>query len=624
MRIPQDKIEDIRNSTDIVDVISGYVQLKKRGRSFIGLCPFHTEKTPSFTVSPEKQIFHCFGCHKGGNVFSFLMEYKSISFIEAVQETAESAGIKLELTSDEKPGEKDKLEELYEINVFAAKFFSGMLADKGKGTKASEYLTGRNLKTKSLKSFGIGFAPDSWDNFLEHAKKGGINLDDAQTLGLLDTNDKGKKYDKFRNRIIFPIFSPNGRVIAFGGRTLENRKDIAKYLNSPESEIYQKRRSLYGLYHSKEEIRKLDRAILVEGYMDLISLFQAGIKNVVASSGTALTPEQVRLLSRYTKNILVLFDADPAGQKAAERSIEVLLKQDFAVKILTLPDGEDPDSYVTKYGKEKFLEISEKGVDFLEFLSEYFTSKGMFDDPAKETEAIRKLVETVSWISDELKRSLTIKNIAGKYKLRERLLESELDKYLKQNRVRENIQNKRENQAPALPEQAPEGPSKGKVSSVEKDIINALLECDDEIAGIIFDHFLPEEFKDDSFRKLAELIYKNFTEHTLSLPRLMEQIEDENFKKYVSSVVMNFDEISHKRWEEFTDPERIRNDKVAWSKDLVKKINLIRLSERINEINNRIAGAENDHEKLFNLFKEKKELEEEKKNIHNNDNLALY
>jgi DNA primase len=386
MRIPENTIDEIRNSANVLDIVSGYVQLRKRGKNFIGLCPFHQEKTPSFTVSEDKQIFHCFGCGVGGNVFKFLMEYKSISFVEAVQEVAEAVGIKISFDKETYSEEQSIQETYFDINVLAAKYFSNNLLNSNDGETARSYFKNRNIKVQTQKQFGLGYAKPEWENVLLYLQENKVDLEKALELGLIDKRDDGGYYDKFRGRIIFPIFSPNGRVIAFGGRILEDAK-VAKYLNSPESIIYSKRRSLYGLFHSKEEIRSGSKAILVEGYMDLISLFQHGIKNVVASSGTSLTEEQAQLLSRFTKNIIVLFDADDAGQKAALRSIEILLKQDFDVRVVLLPDKEDPDSFINKHGKEKFDEVINHAPNFLEFQTNQFAQSGMFEDPAQHTEA---------------------------------------------------------------------------------------------------------------------------------------------------------------------------------------------------------------------------------------------
>src|SRR4030066_123630 len=431
MRIPENKIEEIRSAADIVDIISEFVQLRKRGKNFIGLCPFHSEKTPSFTVSEDKQIFHCFGCHAGGNIYKFLMEYEKISFIEAVQEIAARVGINLEYEEDT-TGKDSEQEILYELNVQAARYFSDNLLNSSAGEIARKYFQERKIKPQIMRAFGLGHALNGWENFVEDAKSQKIDLERAIQLGLIGQQNDGRLFDKFSDRIIFPIFSANGRVIAFAGRILENREGSAKYLNSPESMIYVKGRVLYGLSFSKDEIRKLDKAILVEGYMDLISLYQNGIKNVVAVSGTALTEDQVQLFSRYTKNVVLLFDADTAGIKASMRSIELLLKRDIEVKIVSLPKDEDPDSFVNKYGKEKFEEIIPYAQNFLEYKSGYFEKQGMFNDPATAAEAIRELVKPVALINDQLKRNLLIRNISKKFNLREKLIEAELDKQIKQ------------------------------------------------------------------------------------------------------------------------------------------------------------------------------------------------
>src|SRR3990172_5728827 len=430
MRIPENKIEEIRSAADIVDIISEFVQLRKRGKNFIGLCPFHSEKTPSFTVSEDKQIFHCFGCHAGGNIYKFLMEYEKISFIEAIQEVAARVGINLEYEVDT-TGKDSEQEILYELNIQAARYFSDNLLNSPAGEIARKYFQERKIKPQIMRAFGLGHALNGWENFVEYAKSQKIDLERAIQLGLIGQQNDGRLFDKFSDRIIFPIFSANGRVIAFAGRILENREGSAKYLNSPESIIYVKGRILYGLSFAKDEIRKLDKAILVEGYMDLISLYQNGVKNVVAVSGTALTDEQVQLLSRYTKNVVLLFDADTAGIKASMRSIEILLRRDVEVKIVSLPEKEDPDSYINKHGKDKFDDLLKKAENFIEFESRYYEAQGKFTDPHSAAEAIRELVKPLALINDELKRNLLTKNIAKKFNLREKILDAELNKIIR-------------------------------------------------------------------------------------------------------------------------------------------------------------------------------------------------
>lgn len=612
MRIPEHTIEDIRSSANIVDIISSYVALRKRGKNFIGLCPFHQEKTPSFTVSEEKQIFHCFGCHAGGNVYKFLMEYKSISFVEAVQEIAESVGINLNFEDDKVSSEQSELEELFEINVLAAKYFSDNLLKRDYGEIARDYLQKRNIKPQTQKIFGIGYAQNGWDHFVNFAKDNQIDLENAKLLGLIDSKDGGNYYDKFRGRIIFPIFSPNGRVIAFGGRVFQGEENIAKYLNSPESSVYLKRKSLYGLFHSKEEIRKLNKAIMVEGYMDVIALYQHGIKNVVASSGTSLTDDQVRLLSRYTTDIVVIFDADDAGTKAAMRSIEILLKQNFDVKVLGLPKGEDPDSYVNQFGKESFEELVSGSKNFLEFQTSQFEAEGMFENPTTEAEAIRELVKTAAFVNDELKRGLLIRSISRKFNLREKLLETELNKYLEQNkRSVSNIPNIRiKNGKPSS--QILSGSDK-RLISLEKEIIELLFEGNEEIIGSIFDVILPEDFSNKSLGKLAKIVHDSYLENSTNTAALIEKIEDEKLRNYVLSITLGEYQISSS-WDKKSSSGKIAKDPVRYTSDIIKKYQLIKIDEQIKSNNIKIENLGNDPE-VISLMKANEELRSEKKEL---------
>jgi DNA primase len=615
MRIPEQKIDEIRNSADIVDIISGYVQLKKRGKNFIGLCPFHQEKTPSFTVSEDKQIYHCFGCGNGGNVFKFLMEFKNISFVEAVEEIADHLGIKIQYDKEVFDEKQNELEELYEVNLLAARFFSDSLLKSSEGEEAREYLKNRGIKLQTQRTFGIGYAPYGWDNFLFHAKENKVDLSKAKTLGLIDINEKGEYYDKFRHRVIFPIFSPNGRVIAFGGRILEKRDDIAKYLNSPESSVYSKRRSLYGLFHSKDDIRKLDRAILVEGYMDLVSLFQAGIKNVVASSGTSLTEEQVQLLSRFTKNIIILFDADPAGQRASIRSIEILLKQNFEVKVITLPKGEDPDSFISKYGKEKFEGLVQSAKNFLEYQTAQFEEQGMFDDPAKATEAIRELVKSLSLVDDELKRNLLMKTISKKFNLREKLIESELNSILDQQKQRtttvDRISQKNIKISGSL-----NTVSVSKTENLyEKELIRLLYVGSEEIMGHILDRVGTELFSDSRFKKLAEIAHDGFSEHKFSPADLIDKIDDEELRSFIFKVALT-DETISKKWDEISYNGKIEKDTFEYAIHTVTNFLVNQIEQQI-KINNHIIEESKDERLHLELLKRNNELQEEKRTLLN-------
>jgi DNA primase len=616
MRIPETQIEDIRNSINILDVVSTYVQLRKRGRNFIGLCPFHKEKTPSFTVSEEKQIFHCFGCGAGGNLYKFLMDYKGISFVEAVQEAADQAGIKIKQEEEKYSDEQNELEEYYEINVLAAKFFSNKLLNNKEGEIAREYFKNRKIKPQTQRAFGLGYASPEWENILFYLKENKADLEKAAQLGVIDSRDDGSYYDKFRARIIFPIFSPNGRVIAFGGRVLEKTTKAAKYLNSPESRIYSKRRSLYGLFHSKDEIRKLNKVVLVEGYMDLISLYQHGVKNVVASSGTSLTEEQVQLLSRFTKNVTVIFDADDAGQKAAMRSIEILLKHDFDVKVVLLPEGDDPDSYIMKNGRDAFEETISRAQNFLEFETDQLYKSGAFEDPGKHAEAIRTLVGSAALVTDELKRNLLIKSISKKFNLREKLIETELEKILQkqetnyERRPAGNITPVR----PSIPKTEETKTTNGNgLSSFEIEIIRLLFEGNEEVIGIILDNIVPEEFQNDVFKTLAELVRVSYTNHIISPASLIEKIVEEEVKNFVLALSINQEAIS-KKWNDMHHEGEIEFDIIKYTNDVVKKYRVKKIDSQIKKNNLRIASIDDEGE-IMELMKENKELQDEKKLI---------
>lgn len=612
MRIPEKQIDEIRNASDIVDIISGFIQLKKRGKNFIGLCPFHQEKTPSFTVSEEKQIYHCFGCGAGGNVFKFLMDYKNISFVEAVEEIAEHVGIKIQY--DSAPSEQqNELEVFYEINLLAARFFSDQLLKSENGESAREYLKNRGIKLQTQKIFGIGFAPFSRESFLNLVKENKIDLQKAKQLGLIDTNDKGEYYDKFRGRIIFPIFSPNGRVIAFGGRIFSGETNAAKYLNSPESPVYSKRKSLYGLFHSKDEIRKLDRAILVEGYMDLISLYQAGVKNVVASSGTSLTDEQVQLLSRFTKNVLVLFDADSAGEKAALRSIEILLKQNFEVKIISLPKGEDPDSFINKFGKEQFEEEISRAQNFFEYQTSQYEKQGAFEDAASTTKAIREIVRILSLLNDELKRNLYIKAIAKKFGLREKLIESELNKFLSEQKSGTQVFTQAKSNPDSQIEKLKLQNKFQNENPFEKELVRLLFSGNEQIVTHILDNVAIDNFTNDDYKIVATIVENGFNEGKISPAYLIEKIEDDDLKNLVLELSLSEYSIS-KNWDELSSNGKIEKDTYEHAIETVKNYQIFQIEEEIKR-NNKLIEESKDELLHLELLKRNKELTEDKKAI---------
>ena len=616
MRIPENKIEEIRSSASIVDIISEYVQLRKRGKNFIGLCPFHSEKTPSFTVSEEKQIYHCFGCHAGGNVFKFLMEYEKISFIESIQELAEKTGIPLDIEEDNSGEKQTEQEILYDINTTVARYFSNNLLQEDEGKTARRYFEERKIKPQSMRSFGLGYAIPGKDSLVNYLTENNIDIERALTLGLIGSHEGGRLYDKFSGRIIFPIFSPNGRVVAFAGRVFDTSQKSAKYLNSPESIIYTKGRTLYGLSLAKDEIRKLNKSIIVEGYMDLISLYQNGIKNVVAVSGTALTDDQVQLLSRYTKNVVLLFDADTAGIRASMRSIEILLKKDMDVKIASVPEGEDPDSYVNKFGKEKFHEIIEKAQNFLEYQSSRYESEGKFNDPVTLAEAIRELVKPVAIINDELKRILLIKNIAKKFNLREKLLEEELGKALKE--LNKNLIRNQERAAQTqrvkdnitvLAEGKPVQISESILRN-ERDLIELLYTGKEEIIKKIFDHVVIEDFILEMHQNLVKIVFDALTANEeLYAGALLDKVINENEQNYLIEIIADKHPISN-RWDDInTVNEKEYSTKYAF--DVIKK-KRIDILDKLIKNNYREIQSANDEKKILELMKIERELNNER------------
>ena len=363
MQISEEILEKIKSQNDIVDVISERVRLKKAGRNFTGLCPFHNEKTPSFSVSQEKQIYKCFGCGEAGNVISFVMKEKNLPFIEAVKYLANRANIPLEIGNGEKSKSAKKKDLLYRVNVEAAKFFfSNLMNNKN----AKEYFLNRGIKEETIKKFGLGFANDSWNNLMFYLRKKGVSDILLEEAGLISVNkEKGRKYDRFRNRVMFPVFDYQGKVIGFGGRVLDDSKP--KYLNSPETLVFQKGTNLYGLNFALKHNMNERYFVIVEGYMDLISLHQYGITNVVASLGTALTINQARLLKRYADKVVISYDADMAGQMATLRGLEVLRTAGFDVRVLSIPQGKDPDEYVRSNGKEAFLKLINSAAPLIDY-----------------------------------------------------------------------------------------------------------------------------------------------------------------------------------------------------------------------------------------------------------------
>jgi len=409
--ISQKSVQEILERARIEDIVEDFVNLQRRGVNLIGLCPFHNEKTPSFTVSPSKNICKCFGCGKGGDPVQFLREKEDLTFPEALKYIAKKYGIKIEEKelSQEALKEKQLFDSLYLVNEYGKDFYQKELFETTRGKSVGlSYFKGRGFREATIKKFGLGYAPNAKDLLTASAVAAGYNIELLRKVRLTNRYDG----DFFRDRVMFTIHNISGKVIAFAGRTLQKNSKTAKYINSPESEIYIKNKVLYGANFAKKSIRESDECILVEGYTDVISLHQAGIENVVASSGTSLTVGQINLIKRYTPNIKILYDGDAAGIKAALRGLDLVLEQDMNVKICLLPDGEDPDSYMQKVGLTAFKEYMDKeGKDFILFKTNLLLAE-VADDPVKKTALIKDIVQSISRIPDAIKRSMYVKQCA--------------------------------------------------------------------------------------------------------------------------------------------------------------------------------------------------------------------
>lgn len=429
--INHDTINKIMDTARIEEVVGDFVALKKRGTSLIGNCPFHNEKTPSFHVSVTKGIYKCFGCGKGGDAVHFIMDHEKYSYPEALKFLAQKYHIEVEETvqSSQQIEAQNARETLYIVSQFAASFFANELWTGADGRAIGlSYFKERGFREDIIKKFDLGYSPDVWDALTTKAVTSGYKEENLERTGLSIRNDKGKLYDRFRGRVMFPIHNFTGRVIGFGGRTLKTDKNVPKYVNSPESEIYHKSNVLYGLFHAKKAIRETDNCYLVEGYADVLSVHQAGVENVVASSGTSLTTEQIRLIGRFTQNVTILYDGDAAGIKASLRGLDMILEEGLNVKVVNFPDGHDPDSYMHKVGAGAFkVYIENNRKDFILYKATTLL-KEAGKDPIKRAGIIRDIVESIAKIPDNIKASVFIRECSHLLEVEERILISELNK----------------------------------------------------------------------------------------------------------------------------------------------------------------------------------------------------
>ncbi len=583
MLFPEEKISEILNTSDIVDVISESVILKKAGINYFGLCPFHSEKTPSFSVNPGKQIFHCFGCSAGGNVLSYLMKYHGISFPEAVKMAARKYNIELENTTLSPSAKKEiEIKEvLFRINQAVMGYYHDLLKGSNQSESARNYLKKRGISEDIIQEFKLGYSPEDWDTVTRFFKKNRISDENAARSGLiLERKQKQGYYDRFRNRIIFPIFDINMQVAGFGGRVMDD--GMPKYLNSPETPVYTKSRILYGLHTAKQFCRQEGFVYIVEGYFDFLSLYQKGIKNTVASLGTALTSDHVRILKGYATRMVLVFDSDSAGISAAKRSIKIFLKEGVDIKILVLPDGNDPDSYIHNNGKDAFTGLAENAKTVMQFLLQV-----SIDAHGTSVEGRIKTLDDMKQhlilIQDSALRSLYVKELAETLNIDEKAVLEKVREYYLDNSV--SILN----------------PGKEDENILESDrreeqIISMMLNYPETIP-LAKDREVTKYFYSEKLKHIANQILNVDPENTAFITCVMARMKNNEDQELLASYAIN----------DFFSEEDIH--KTALS--LVNRIIRVRL-KREKILTNKIISAEKgcDSELIELLKKKQKEIQQ--------------
>ncbi len=546
-RVPEELIDQIRQSVDIVDIVSDHVVLTRKGKSFLGICPFHDDSSPSMNVSQDKQIFKCFSCGAGGNVFTFLRDIENISFIEAVRKLAERAGINLPDTRSDTPQQQEAYDELYRANELAYKYFHHMLTEDARGEQAKAYLENRGISREIIDAFGLGYALNAWDGFLTVATRRGFSPQVLERAGLVTPRQNGGGfYDRFRHRVTFPIEASTGRTVAFGARALDPDEQ-AKYLNSPETPVYNKSATLYGLWRGRDAIRNSGQAIVVEGYMDLISLAQFGIENVVASSGTALTADHARLLRRYASRVTLIFDGDAAGTSAAVRGIGSLFEIGQEARVVALPEQHDPDSYVREHGPEGFRALIERAVSAPDFLVEQIAKREDLSTVDGKSRATHELAELIGRIGDQALRHFLIKDLAEKMGLSE-----EAFIQVVQNDRRRPPTQRRSTQ----PSESAPPPFDPRPRS-ERELLILMMQ-NNESADTVLKHILPSDFSNSTYREIANMIAQNRKQNlSVHAAHLIDQTTNKQLSRIISDMSLELG-ISNPNQEVFPLAEYMR------------------------------------------------------------------
>ena len=624
--IPDQIVDRVRSESNIVDVISDYVRLRRSGKNWTGLCPFHDDKKPSFSVEPVRGIFKCFSCGEGGNVFTFLMKKNGWSFPETVRALAQELGI--EIPEDGRNAEElSETERLVSALKEAARRFHAELFED-RSDHALAYFRGRGFDDETIRKFGLGYAPESWDWLLTGLTSSGYAAEELERAGLVIARRKGEgHYDRFRGRALFPIFESNGRLVGFGARRMGSDPDQPKYINSPDSPVYNKSRVLYGLYQAKDSIRKEGHVLFVEGYADVVSLHQGGITTAVASCGTAIAPEHAKLIARFTNRAILIFDSDPAGEKATERGISTLIEGGLDVAVVRLPDGEDPDSFLRARGADALREKIASARPFIEYLARLFKSRGELDDPEKSARSIRALVETIALIPDRLRRELYINRLAVEYHLSESLMMRELERATGQKRSRpkryteptvppppiddadfagsENPQ-EQQTEAAAAPE-----PEEGVDSEFEETsfppaeltLVQELAKGDALLLKETFERIDESDFTHPVLREFVNLILAHYMNHAeFSLEDLSMEELPEKTRRFVSTLAVDRETVSA-FWQEHDPDFRLPNSwKVA--RDCLVSMQLDKLARQEGDLSGRLLSGEMEQEEIEKVLRE--------------------
>ena len=567
LRYSDEIIEEVRSSNDIVDVISQYVTLKRSGRNYFGLCPFHKEKSPSFSVSPDKQIFHCFGCGVGGNVFHFLSKIENITFRESIEELAERAGITLPvLDSREDTKQMELKTKVYEINALAAQFYHENLY-KPSSKIAQEYIKKRKLDNKTLQSFLIGYS-GNFDELYQMLKQKGYTEEQMMASSMIVKSDRGRYLDRFRKRVMFPIQDVRGKIIAFGGRVLDDSKP--KYMNSPETIVYSKGRHLFGMNLAKNSGSK--KIIIVEGYMDAISLHQRGINNAVASLGTALTEAQGRLLRKYSEQVIIGYDADGAGQAATLRGLEILQNLGCDIRILQIEGAKDPDEFVVKYGPERFNLYVEKAISLIEYKVKMLKKELNIDNANDKIKFLNEIAKLLSKITNELEKEVYVEKIAKEYGISQEAIYAQINKLMYANQKGIKVLEKNTVVPVRKKVEQAEQLSAGTIKR-EKMLIFLLIAPDYDGYRKINENITLEDIQSEQNKKIIKILYEHFRNGDSNTSNCLDWFEEEDDINYLTSIMAEDFEITDmdKCLEDvihFYQKERVQKQK----NELIKKL----------------------------------------------------